>query len=163
MQTINEQIDSIIGSHDEDIVVWEPRYATGVKLIDAQHRELMNLTNQLYHACLGKDVSLEAVFRDTMKRMVDYVHFHFKTEIELLERVGFPQFHDHKKQHDTLVKDILEAVKDYEDGNKFVPNAFVRTLKEWIFGHIGIYDRIYAAFIAEQKKKGLLTDEDIEA
>jgi hemerythrin len=108
------------------------------------------------------DLSLELAFKNTMKRMVDYVHFHFSEEIVILERIGFPQVHEHKKQHETLVKDILEAVRDYNEGNKFVPNAFVRTLKEWILGHIGIYDQIYAAFIADQKKKGLLTDKDIE-
>jgi len=93
--------------------------------------------------------------------MVEYVRFHFATEMKLLERVQFPECKSHKEQHDQLTVNILEAAKDHKDGKKFVPNNFVRTLKDWIFGHIGIYDQAYATYVREQKKKGLLTDQQI--
>jgi hemerythrin len=60
-----------------------------------------------------------------------------------------------------MVKDILEAAKDYNEGKKFVPNTFVRTLKDWVFGHIALSDKIYAAFVADQKRRGLLSERQI--
>ena len=143
----------------EQIVSWDKKYATGIDLIDTQHRKLVSLTNELYRACLsGND---EAVFREAMKSMVSYVRFHFSAEQKLLERINFPGYLSHKKQHDTLVKNILDTVKDYREGKPFVPNNFVRTLKDWIFGHIAFNDKIYAAFVADQIKQGLLSGRQI--
>jgi hemerythrin len=56
-----------------------------------------------------------------------------------------------------LVAKILEASKEYNEGRRYVPNNFVRELKDWVFGHIGVYDQIYAGYVVEQRKKGLLS------
>jgi hemerythrin len=145
----------------KDMVVWDEKYATGIVLIDSQHKELFSLTNELFQACLGGEETLKGVFKETMERMVNYVRFHFTAEQELLQRVKYPDYHEHKKQHDILVRDILEAVKGYSGGKKFIPNQFVRTLREWILSHIAVRDKLYAAYIAAQKKKGLLSDREI--
>ena len=145
-----------------EIVVWSDKYATGIQKIDDQHRRLVVLTNDLYKACLQNSKETETRFKESMSLMVEYVRFHFSDELKILERVKFPGFQEHKKQHDTLVKNIFEAAQDYNEGLRYVPNTFVRTLKDWVFGHIAISDRIYSAYIMKLKEKGLLTDKDIE-
>jgi hemerythrin len=149
-------------SDNKDMVVWDEKYATGIHLIDSQHKELFSLTNELFRACLGGDEELKDVFKETMERMVEYVRFHFGAEQELLQRVKYPEYQEHKKQHDILVRDILEAVKGYSKGEKFIPNQFVRTMRDWILSHIALIDKQYVAFITAQKKKGLLSDKDID-
>jgi hemerythrin len=144
-----------------DMVAWDEKYATGIELIDSQHKELFSLTNELFRACLIGEEELKGVFTETMGRMVDYVRFHFGAEQVLLQRIKYPDYQEHKKQHDKLIRDILEAVNAHNKGEKFVPNQFVRTMRDWILGHIAIVDKQYVAFIAAQKKKGLLTDEQI--
>jgi len=143
----------------DEIVTWSPNYDTGVSLLDTQHRELIAITNNLYKSCLTDKE--ETVFKETMQQMVEYVRFHFKAEIELLERINYPDIFLHKKEHEYLIMRILDAVQDYGDGKKFVPNTFVRELKEWILGHIAISDKQYATYIATQKKKGLLSDSQL--
>ena len=162
MEIKTQKNREITKSGNTDIVTWEPKYSVGVPLIDSQHRELVNLTNVLYKACLSRDKSIGTVFSDAMHKMVDYVRFHFNAENKLLETIKFPEHSEHKKLHETLVKEILAAVKSYEEGNKLVPNTFVRTLKEWVFGHIAICDQVYALYIVNQKKKGLLTDAEMK-
>jgi hemerythrin len=144
-----------------DIVVWDNKYATGIPLIDSQHKELFSLTNELFHACMNEEEMLDTVFKETMERMVDYVRFHFSEEQVVLQRINYPDYHEHKKQHDTLVMEILETVKEYNYGKKLVPNQFVRILRDWILSHIAHYDKLYASYIAAQKKKGLLSDKEI--
>ena len=146
-----------------EIVQWEAKYATGIEIIDIQHKKLVDLTNELYRACLSRDASVEEMFKEAMGRMVEYVRYHFSEEQDLLQRINYPDYHDHKKQHDTLVMQILSAAKGYNEGKKFVPNNFVRTLKDWVFGHIAVSDKIYSGYVHEQKKKGLLTDEQLKA
>ena len=146
---------------NENIVVWDEKYATGITLIDDQHKELVNLTNQLYQACLGENEELGAAFKEALGRMVEYVKFHFSVEQQLMERVKFPDSAEHAVQHGVMVKSILDAAKEFSEGKKFVPNQFVRTLRDWVFSHIALYDKAYAVYILEQKKKGLLNDQQL--
>jgi hemerythrin-like metal-binding protein len=156
-------INVIMADQDNfDIIVWEEKYATGITLFDNQHKELFSLNNELFRAFRNRDETLKNKCTETMSRMVEYVRFHFSAELELLHRIKYPQYQDHKKQHDELIRDILEAVKEFNEGKKFVPNQFVRTLRDWILSHIALADKLYAAYISEQKRHGLLNDRDIE-
>ena len=146
----------------EGIVIWDEKYATGIELIDMQHKQLINLTNNLYVACSARGDNLQTVFKDAMKRMVDYVRFHFEAEVKLLAAIRFPDSVNHQKMHDVLIKDILDAVKDYSEGKKFIPNNFVRTLVQWILSHIAFYDKQYANFAMESIKNGTLTVEKLK-
>jgi hemerythrin len=154
-------VDNVTEDNSLRIVFWEGKYATGIEVIDAQHRKLIDITNELYRACLSSSQTLDAAFKESMSRMVEYVRTHFTTEQELLQRIGYPKAYEHKLQHDTLSRQILEAAENYGKGKKFVPNNFVRTLKEWIFGHIAVSDKIFSDYIKEQKRKGLLSDSQL--
>ena len=147
---------------DIEIVVWDEKYSTGIHLIDTQHKQLIDITNQLYARCLKKDDVLEAAFKDTMSHMVEYVKFHFNAELKMLRAVNFPDFHNHKKQHDSMIQNILAAAKEYNEGKKFVPNNFVRTLRDWILSHIAVYDKAYGFYIFEQIKNGTMTEKDLK-
>ena len=156
------KINSKNNLDDDAFVTWEESYATNILLIDNQHKELVRLTNELFSACRNGCDLAGSVFKETVKNLVDYVHLHFSTEQELLQKIRYPDYKHHKMQHDKLIKDILEAVKSFNEGKKLVPNQFVRTLKEWVFGHIAVYDKNYALYVSEQKRKGLLNDAQLE-
>ena len=143
----------------EEIITWDAKYATGINVIDVQHKQLVNLSNELYSACMSKGDELQTVFKASMKRMVDYVHFHFDAESKFLNAINYPDYVNHKKMHDVLIKKILDTVKEYEEGKKFVPNNFVRTLVDWVFSHIAFYDRQYSLYAADKIRTGILSPE----
>jgi len=149
-------------SNVKEIVVWCDKYATGIERIDAQHRHLVNLTNELYAACFAKEDTLHTAFKDAMVRMVEYVRFHFEDELKILNAINYPDYQNHKKMHDSLIKNIIEASKDYSDGKKFVPNNFVRTLVDWVFSHIAFYDKQYSLYAMDQIRIGLLTQDKLK-
>jgi len=151
------------GSDVKEIIVWCDKYATGIEKIDAQHLHLVNLTNQLYTACFAPKDELQSVFKEAMSRMVEYVRFHFEDELKILHAINYPDFQNHKKMHHTLVKQILDAVKGYEEGKNHVPNNFVRTLVDWVFSHIAFYDKQYSLFAMRQLKDGALTLSELRA
>ena len=159
---LKNELKNILLKKEYSLVSWDDSYATGILLIDNQHMELVRLTNELFDACRAGNTKAGSAFKDTMSCMVDYVRFHFSTEQELLERIHYPDYKLHKAQHEKLVKDILEAALKFSEGKSFVPNHFVRTLKEWVFGHIAVFDKNYALYVQDQKKKGLLTDSQLE-
>ena len=153
--------DDLYKASSNVIVTWSNKYETGIDLIDNQHKELVILTNALYNACLDGKEQTDNVFKKAMGKMVDYVKYHFSMELVMLKNIKYPGYNEHKKQHDSLIENILAAAKEYGTGKQFVPNNFVRTLRDWVFGHIAVYDKAYSIYICDQKRKGLLFDEQI--
>ncbi|WP_428771640.1 hemerythrin family protein [Treponema sp. HNW] len=129
-----------------DFIVWDPSFDVGIEIVDRQHRHLVHLTNMLYNACLGEKGELDEKFREVMKELVDYVLFHFKDEERLMEGMKYPHFQEHKHKHESFVKEILTSVNAYTQGKQFVPNNFVRFLRDWLFDHILITDKEMAKY-----------------
>jgi hemerythrin len=144
--------------NDDLYVEWDVRYEIGIPLIDCQHQELIRLVNELYKACLEGDGVGKEYFKVAVKAAVDYVKFHFSAEEKLLENVDYPQIIVHKKQHEEFAMKILAEVKNFEEGKKFVPNAYVRFLRDWILSHIAVMDRKYAEYILSLKRQGKLCE-----
>jgi hemerythrin len=135
-------------------VEWDDRYSVGIPLIDDQHKELIRLTNDLYESCLAGEDAARVNFMAAVKGTVDYVKYHFGVEEKLLQNVNYPELTEHKREHEAFVRHILDEVQNFQDGKKFVPNVFVRYLRDWILSHIAVADRKYAAFILAMKKQG---------
>ncbi|MDR2795233.1 MAG: hemerythrin family protein, partial [Spirochaetaceae bacterium] len=103
-----------------------------------------------------KDAEAKARFKSTIGAMVNYVSEHFSAEERLLQRIKYPAYAEHKREHDSFVKKVLEQVKDFSEGKSFVPNNFVRYLKDWILSHIAMSDKLYSEYIFKLKKEGRL-------
>jgi hemerythrin len=140
----------------DDFIKWDDRYLVNIPLIDGQHKKLIHLTNELYQGCLLGEAAARSCFRKTVKGVVDYVGEHFSTEEKVLETVKYPQLETHRSRHEEFIKKVLEEVKDFQNGRKFVPNLFVRYLKDWILSHIAMEDKHYGEYIFGLKKQGLL-------
>jgi hemerythrin len=138
------------------LVEWEEKYSVGISLIDNQHKELVRLTNELYQSCLTGNGEAEEFFFSTIRGVLDYTKFHFSAEEKLMENVRYPNYAEHKKQHEDFVVQLLNDVKSFQEGKKFIPNNFVRYLKDWILSHIALMDTSYAKYIMELKKQGTL-------
>jgi hemerythrin len=151
MKTITTENDFFV-DNTKMLVEWGKRYATGIPLIDEQHKELINLTNKLFEACLQGDQTAQ-VFKDTVRGVADYINYHFSAEEKMLERINYPELKEHKKQHAILAKQVLKNIRLFEEGRKFIPNSFVRAMKDWILTHIAVMDRRYADYIVSLKKK----------
>jgi hemerythrin len=141
---------------DNILVEWDDRYSVGIQLVDDQHKELVNMTNTLYAGCLAGDEAARTYFLEAIHGTVDYVKYHFAAEEKILENVTYPDIFEHKKAHEGFVKKIFEDVKSFQSGKKFIPNVFVRYLKDWILTHIAVEDKKYAEYILNLKKKGVL-------
>lgn len=150
------------GDDQEEILIveWDKRYSVGIPLIDEQHKALIQNANTLYQGCrAGGDDERTAYFNRAVKSVVDYVTYHFSAEEKMLERIRYPELQRHKKQHETFVQKLLDDVKEYGEGKKFVPNNFVRFLRDWILSHIAVEDTKYARYLMNLKKSGRLGEQ----
>ncbi len=124
------------------LVTWSEKLSVGVPSIDNQHKKLVTLLNQLHDAMMaGKG-------RDTLgtvlKGLIEYTTTHFKYEEELFAKTGYADAAAHKKNHDDLVKTVLDIQKKYEQtGPAALTLQVMNFLKDWLTKHIQGTDMAY--------------------
>jgi hemerythrin len=160
METVNTRIIPLYNQGDKmknkEFVEWKDRYVLGLPLIDKQHKKLFEMTNLLYTGCLMGEEKARLFFEETIHKAVEYVRYHFSTEEKIFLLINYPGYAAHKKEHENFIKEILQCTKDFENGKNFIPNLFVRFLRDWTTTHIAVSDKLYADYIFDLKKRGKL-------
>ena len=139
-----------------EFVSWKNVYSIGIRLVDDQHKYLLDLTNDLYASCIEGGGAAKERFRQTVKATVEYVGVHFATEELLMHRINYPDITAHKHEHKMFVQQVLANVKDFESGQVYTPNAFVRFLRDWILEHVAQSDKKFGDYLIQIKKDGNL-------
>jgi hemerythrin len=132
----------------------------GIKLIDDQHKGLLDLVNELFNHSTGNETMEREYFKEVIGHAVDYVKVHFATEEKYMLATKFPGYEEHKKTHNDFVLTIVKSVKDFEAGKRMVLANFSRFLKDWVLGHVAVMDVKYSEYfrkIASRKADGKLS------
>ena len=137
---------------DKNFMNWAEKYSVGIPEIDQQHQTLFKMLNNLFIESKRGEQHANTALKTTVKGLVDYVKFHFNTEEELLTKYKYPdeKFQLQKKEHKEFIVNILNTVKDFEDGKKYIPSKTIEYLKEWVLHHIAIVDKDFSNFLQEK-------------
>jgi hemerythrin len=144
----------------KEYVTWSDSYSMGVKIIDDQHKGLLDFVNDLFNHSTGNERDEAAYFKDVIHQAVQYVKDHFQTEEKLMIATKFAGYAEHKKAHDEFTLKVVQSVKDFESGKRLVLEKFAYFLKDWVLAHVAVMDRKYAEYfkkIATRKADGKLT------
>jgi len=149
-----------MGRQKSELVTWSSTFSVGVKIIDDQHKELLNLVNDMFNHVSGDEEAEHAYFLNVIQKAVQYVKVHFNTEEKIMLHTNFPGYAEHKKAHDAFVLTVVDNVSDFNAGKRLILSEFTRFLKEWILTHIAIMDKQYFSYfkqIATRKADGKLS------
>ena len=105
-------------TYDYDIT-FEDNLLTGNKMIDEQHKELIERIRNFVFACQDGKSKVNAI--KMLDYLDEYTDFHFKEEEILQEKAEYPDRGKHHEKHEDVV--------------------------DWLFGHIKTFDRSVAEFI----------------
>jgi hemerythrin len=118
---------------------WDESMRVGVKIIDAQHKTLIDAINSFYEAIgssSGKDLTL-----DLLKKMKEYSVFHFNSEEQLLNKHGYPELENQKKEHKSFIDKVDDLDMRLKAGKLVVSLELTSFIKSWITSHIMINDK----------------------
>jgi len=147
-------------SKPKEHVEWLDSYSMGVKLIDDQHKGLLNFINDLFNHATGNEEEERAYFMEVIQQAMQYIKMHFNTEEQLMLSTKFYGYAEHKKKHDDFKLMVIKSVKDFETGKQLVLEKFACFLEDWVLTHIAKVDRQYADYfqrIATRKTDGKLS------
>jgi hemerythrin len=113
---------------------WEDRYAVGIRLIDQQHRKLLQLLNDLVEiqSSGGEKEDVERV----ILALIRYTDVHFLSEERLMRMHRYPGNAFHRREHETLTQCVMNFQKEFIAGNASVPRNLTVFLQDWLERHI---------------------------
>jgi diguanylate cyclase (GGDEF)-like protein/hemerythrin-like metal-binding protein len=128
---------------------WTPAHEVGVKLIDAQHRRLVELLNELGEL-LKSGAERDAIVA-ALGALVMFTTGHFKTEERLMvDQPGWSLATQHAQEHQKLLDDVTSLVVQVDAQSM---TRTVRFLQEWLLRHITTMDAPLAAWLRQRGVK----------
>jgi hemerythrin len=116
--------------------VWTDNMEVGDTLIDAQHKELIEMTNDLLVACYyGQPPSK---LHDMLLEIANESVQHFLDEEQLMLTVGYPGYNEHKQIHDGFLAVVIGALAlvETEGPSADLISAIATTVGNWVMDHI---------------------------
>lgn len=126
-------------------VQWSEQFSVGVKELDRQHQRLIQMLNRLLSRQEPTDTHSE-IISDILLAMTRYAEEHFKTEEGLMERYGYPNLEEQKRQHRAYRKKTVDLSMATAYGVDTVPEVLMAYLFDWWVQHILKEDMKYKTF-----------------
>jgi len=141
-------------------IQWKERYNINYKEVDAQHRQLLDIMNQLMDLIESKRPpdELSVIFH----RLCAYALDHFTLEERYLEACAYPDLAQEKDDHGFFVGKILAFNERYDPTDPELLREIFQFLKTWYLGHILRTDMAYVPYVRrfyrEAAIRGVIVD-----
>lgn len=134
------------------IVPWNPSFDTGIPVIDEQHRQLVDLLNDLAGQYVhGADAQHALRILDAL---VDYAPYHFETE-EALWQESFEEdvwLEGHLQAHQGFVDKVVSLREEFSENHQtFALDELLSFLTSWLAHHILYDDKRMAVALLEMR------------
>jgi len=126
-------------------IIWKESFNIGIKVIDDQHKKLIDIINQLYDA--QQTGTSQTIIVDILTKLSDYTIYHFEMEEEMQSANRFPKFEQHKGEHDEFVLRLIDLKKDVDRNNLLLSLKTIDFLKDWTINHILGSDKDFGEYL----------------
>ena len=128
------------------LIEWKESLSTGIDVIDADHKLLISLTNQLYDAM--ESGQTRDVVESVLNVLEEYVDTHFAREELLMKKAGYPHLEAHCDEHKVLAEKVKTMMaRCTQDDHPTNDQELLDFLKSWLTEHIMGVDMHYRPFM----------------
>ncbi|WP_448207708.1 bacteriohemerythrin [Azospirillum sp. sgz302134] len=134
------ELDKLFAPAGEDVFMpWNDQLPVGQEDIDNDHMILVALINKA--ATRIRDGEVPHAIGTAIDQLIAYTVLHFEQEESVMQRSGYPEFAQHKAQHDALRKRVGELKQRFEAGESSVGDDLLKLCRDWLFEHIQRFDK----------------------
>jgi len=130
---------------DKSLFEWKSQYSVGHSNLDHQHKKLLETVSALHKAFLSGESEQE--LNKIFQYLMVYVHAHFVEEEQSMKAHNYPEYVQHKAQHDVLYQQVLDLQKRLREGNEIFNLEVVYFLRDWVIQHVIREDKKYDSFL----------------
>ena len=124
---------------------WSEIYSVKIGIVDTQHKNLVNILNELHQAMLGAQGKDKV--GQVLLNLIKYTQVHFAMEEKLMQSHGYTDFPAHKAEHDQLASMVLEFQRKFLSNEVGLTVEMMDFLKDWLSKHILDSDKKYGPFL----------------
>lgn len=126
---------------------WEPEFSVNIKIIDEQHKKLVETINMLHDAM--KEGKGDDVLADIFNRLAEYTTTHFATEEHFMLAFSYPDYTIHKREHDFCFAKVSEFKRSFDKKEIGLSTELITFLIDWLHEHLLHMDKKYSKFFNE--------------
>jgi hemerythrin-like metal-binding protein len=130
---------------------WTKEHAVFLPDVDAEHRNLFHLADQLEAAVLAKADAAQVL--ETLRALIAATEDHFSHEERQMRSTHYPSYAWHKQQHDTLRKRMSQFVPRIESGDGEAALLLLEFLSGWLKDHTALTDRMMGAYLRNYERQ----------
>lgn len=132
-------------------VEWDNAYLIGIEEVDAQHKRLIQIANELYDA-INLPTRYQENMREVVQKLMDYTDYHFKSEEKFMKKYNYPQSEIHIAAHKNFKREMehqtrqlsIERIEDGLNLYSYIVN--------WVLNHIAKADKIWGDYVIEHMR-----------
>ncbi|MGA2404107.1 MAG: bacteriohemerythrin [Syntrophobacteraceae bacterium] len=128
---------------------WKESFSVGVQELNAQHREILELINKIGELADARNTGKSEAF-GSLNAMIRYAEKHFKTEEDYLDKYGYPQSLQQKKEHETFVEEVFAMAHGLEEDGTLSLGTIIFYLQDWYTDHVLGSDQAYKEFLSHK-------------
>ncbi len=121
-----------------NLVEWRDEFEIGIKEVDFEHQELVELINESYKAAKDKNSTTDVM--DFLGEIFSQISAHFALEEKVMRDMQYDQYEDHKDDHERLLDSIRDIMDDYMDVSTMDEKQFGERLNKWFTQHFSTKD-----------------------
>lgn len=130
------------------LIIWNDSLITGIDMIDAQHKILINKVNKL-QSCIQNENSFDNL-SILLDELLEYTIYHFEMEEELFNNSKYSEKDSHLKEHAAFSNYIKGFLDIKNRDNILEAKNLLKYLNNWIVYHIKEVDMKYVPFLKEK-------------
>ncbi len=130
------------------LMTWEESMSIGVPEVDAQHRRLFDMANEVA-AILEQGFDRQAVDQ-ALRALCDYAVEHFAAEEALMDPEGYPEYDHHLNEHLNCTTKALDFLEAFSEEKEVDMAEFLQFVAFWIRDHVLNMDQTLGAYLRKQ-------------
>ena len=99
------------------LIEWKDEFSLGVAAVDLEHRELIDLINDL-HRLLGAGANNDQVVT-MLGEIFAQISAHFALEERYMRETLYPHLSEHKADHEALLDELRDIMDEGEDDGQY--------------------------------------------
>lgn len=132
------------------LIRWRDEYCTGIASVDEEHRELIELINELTEELRGDLHTIENVER-YLGEIHAKISAHFALEERFMVQNSYSHYDAHKQDHERLLDELRHIMESYRHGSYLrFEQLLVQHLNDWFMVHFTTHDTLLHGEFGEQ-------------
>ena len=136
-------------------LVWHESWLLQIDELDADHREMVRLINDLF--CAGSAAEATGGPQPTppmterLAALIDHLRVHFEREETFLAAIEYPDLTEHRREHGIQMAELVDMLRVLtETGARCLDEEASDGIRRWFFNHVVAEDLRFARYYRER-------------